>query len=92
MKVKVTFFAMVREAFKTDQIEVEIENESNLRQLFNKLCDSRERRRQIFERSGELNTDIMILRNGKDIRSFDGIQTKLTSGDTIAVFSAIAGG
>jgi len=64
----------------------------NLQQLLNSLCKSRKCRRQIFERSGELRPSVVILKNGRQIQSLDGVQTSLEAGDTIAMFPPLGGG
>ena len=92
MKVKVKFFATFREIFNSSEIEIGLENAPNVQQLLNYLCKSRKCRRGIFDRTGELRPDVMILKNGKHIQSFDGIQTSLEAGDTIAMFPPLGGG
>ena len=92
MQVKVKFFATFREIFNANEIEIELEGAPNLQQLLNSLCKSRKCRRQIFERSGELRPSVVILKNGKQIQSLDGVQTSLEAGDTIAMFPPLGGG
>lgn len=92
MQVKVKFFATFRELFNGKETEVELENAPNVHQLLNYLCKSRKCCREIFDRSGELTPNVMILKNGKHIQSLDGIQTRLEAGDTIEMFPPLAGG
>jgi len=92
MQVKVKFFATFREIFNANEIEIELESAPNLQQLLNSLCKSRKCRQQIFERSGELRPSVVILKNGKQIQSLDGVQTSLEAGDTIAMFPPLGGG
>ncbi len=92
MKIKVKFFSILREAFDAEEEEVELKSGSNILNLLNMLCDSPHRRETIFGDSSEPKTYIQIFKNGKPIKSFDGIQTKLKEGDTVAIFPAIFGG
>ena len=92
MPVKVKFFATFRELFKGKEIEVELESAPNVQKLLNYLCKSPKCRREILDRSGEPRPGVMILKNGRQIQSLDGIQTGLEAGDTIAMFPPLGGG
>ena len=89
MKIKVKFFGSFRELFQ--EREVELQSESNMRDLLNLLCDSSKRREQIFD-GGELKPYLAILRNGKHIHHLSGLETKLDDGDTIVIFPPAGGG
>ncbi len=92
MKVKVKFLAVFRELFGKKEIEVELKDDSNMQQLLNLLCDSDERRQRILDPSGEVRSRVVILKNGRHIHQFGGIQTKLEEGDEITVFPPMIGG
>jgi len=92
MKVEVKFFATFREIFNANEIEIELESASNIQELLCLLCDSRKRRQEIFDPSGELRPSVMILKNGRHVQSLDGVQTSLEAGDTIAMFPPLGGG
>lgn len=92
MKVKVKFFATLREIFNGKEIEIELESASNIQDMLSLLCDSRKRRQEIFDSSGELRPSVMIFKNGRHVLSLDGSQTELEAGDTIAMFPLLGGG
>lgn len=92
MKVKVKFFAPFRELFGANEREIELEGASDVQELLNILCDSDERREKVFDQYGELNSYVMILKNGQPVQILDGVQTKLEEGDEIAIFPPVSGG
>ena len=92
MLVKVKFFATFRELFKGKEVEVELASAPNVQRLLNYLCQSPKCRREILDRYGKPRPDVMILKNGKQIQSLDGVQTELEAGDTIAMFPPLGGG
>lgn len=91
-KVKVKLFGDLPGVFQEREVEIELERGSNIRGLLDLLCNSYERRQKIFDQSGQIRSDINILKNGRNICFLDGIQTELREGDTIAIFPPIFGG
>jgi len=91
-KIKVKFFASMGEVFQEKEREIELERASNIRDLLDLLCNTYERRQRIFDQSGEIRADVVVLRNGRHIYFLDGIRTELKDGDTIAIFPPIYGG
>lgn len=92
MKVRLILFAPFSEIFNTAEREIELYGKCNVQELLHTLCDSSDRRRKIFDESGELKPYVTILKNGKSIRALDGVQTKLEDGDELALFPPVAGG
>ncbi len=46
----------------------------------------------LFTEDSKLHSWITILKNGRNINIFDGLKTKVTEGDVIAIFPPVAGG
>jgi len=91
-KIEVKFFASMSDVFQEKEREIELEKASNIRELLEFLCNTYERRQRIFDQSGQLRSDVTILKNGRHIYFLDGIQTELKEGDTIAIFPPVYGG
>jgi molybdopterin synthase sulfur carrier subunit len=92
MKIKVLLFTPFSEIFNASERVIEIHDTQNVQELLNSMCDSEERRETLFDESGELKPYVSILKNGKSVKSLDGVQTKLQDGDELALFPPIAGG
>ena len=92
IKVIIKFYAQLREFLKESKIEIELEEGTNILQLMEFLCKIYDLREKIFNKKNELNKQIMILKNGRQIEFLEGIKTKLGDGDEIALFPPIMGG
>jgi len=91
-KIKVKLFAGIREVFQEKEREIELERASTIRDLLDFLCNTYEQRQKIFDQSGQIRSELIILKNGRHINFLDGIQTELKEGDTIAIFPFVCGG
>ncbi|MEM0203512.1 MAG: MoaD family protein [Archaeoglobaceae archaeon] len=89
MKVRIEFFATLREKFGRS---IEVECDGTLRGAFlsaGKLLGE-EFLKEVFDESGKYRDDRMITVNGRNIK--DERIEKLREGDRIAVFPPVAGG
>ena len=92
MRVKVMLFAPFRELFAAEEKEIELEKEINMQELLDILCDTRQRRERVFEQSGCLRPEVVILQNGQSINKRLGLETELKDGDEIAIIPPVSGG
>jgi molybdopterin synthase sulfur carrier subunit len=90
--VKLRLFGDLAEVFKAREEALEVERASSLRGLLQLTCHCYERRRKIFDSAGELRSDLNVLRNGRNIRFLNGIDTELDDGDVVSVFPRMFGG
>ena len=92
MKIRVKFFATLRELFGAEEKEIELESGSDILDLLNILCDSSRRRQMIFDNSGKLRPYIQVLKNRKPIQSLGGIHVELKEGDLVGILPPVFGG
>ena len=91
MRVKVKFFAYLRDVFQGKEKGVELKTGTTVRELLNLISDFPEGRKELFKDS-ELKPHLIILKNGTPVQSKRGLETELQDGDTINIFPFIGGG
>jgi MoaD family protein len=91
MSVKIKFFAYFREVFAAKEKEIELKAGGTIREVLAVLCDSAERRTEIFD-DDKLKPHIVVMKNGAGIESFQGLETPLKDGDVLSVFPLMGGG
>ena len=91
MTVKAKFFAYFRDLFQGRERDVVIAEGGTVRDVLAVLCDTNERRREVFEGDG-LKPHLVVMVNGVHVESLRGLDTALSPGDTIAIFPMLGGG
>ncbi len=91
MKIRIKFFAYFRELFQGKERDVELEQGTTVRELLTLLCHSEEQRKEIFD-SNALKSTVVVMRNGTNVHSLNGLKTEVNEDDTIALFPLIGGG
>ena len=92
ISVQVDFHFTVQQVFGEKSIRVALSPPPTVKTLLDLLCTSRERYAQIFDDSGQLRSDVKVLRNGRNVVFLDGLDTELDNGDKIAIFPQVVGG
>ena len=46
----------------------------------------------LFDESGKVREYVILMKNRKDIDSFEGLETTLSDGDEVAILPPVAGG
>lgn len=92
--VKITFLSLLTDITEIEELNLPIEEGVNIRtileQLTNKFGSKFEE--MIFKSSKDLSKYVIITVNSKDIRTLDGLNTKIQLNDEISFIPAIAGG
>ncbi|RLF09353.1 MAG: molybdopterin synthase sulfur carrier subunit [Thermoprotei archaeon] len=86
MKVKVEYYATLREKLGVKDEEAEVDERACVEDLLKLLVSRR------GEALAEDLTECRVLVNGKDIEGLEGNKTVLKEGDTISLFPPVAGG
>jgi MoaD family protein len=86
MTVKVRFFAYFRDLFDGKEKRIELEAEAKVGRLMDILGDSSARRKELGSRH------LVVMINGTNLSSLDGLATELHDGDVVAVFPLMGGG
>jgi len=86
MTVKVRFFAYFRELFGGREKQLELEADTTAGRLLDILGDTPARRKELGSRH------LVVMINGANLASRDGLTTELHDGDVIAVFPLMGGG
>jgi molybdopterin converting factor small subunit len=91
MTIQAKFFASFRDLFGGRARGVTVGGGATVREALDILCDTPERRREIFAGAG-LKPHVVIMLNGAPVGSLQGLATLLASGDTLAIFPLLGGG
>lgn len=93
MKVTVIFYANLRDLTgKKGPMEFDIEEGATVSELLDELFLEPIIKEVMLDENQEVKSDITILRNGREIRFLEGIETVLESGDEVSIFPLVAGG
>jgi molybdopterin synthase sulfur carrier subunit len=94
MKARVKFFTTLREITGKKEEEVESAGIINVKELLTQLSKKYGIKftDYIYDEKGNVRTYIQILINGRGIEIFQGLETKLKEGDTVAIFPPVGGG
>ncbi|MHC1601411.1 MAG: ubiquitin-like small modifier protein 1 [Candidatus Nezhaarchaeales archaeon] len=93
MKIKVKFFALIREIAGAKELEIEVKESMRVIDLLEELANmlSEKFRDYVFE-GNEVSKSLIILVNGKGISEMKGLETELRDGDEVALLPPVSGG
>jgi len=92
MIIQIRSFANFRDILGRD-LKVEVKDGSSIKDLLDTLTSTRHRLKSaLYDESGLVREYIILMKNRKDIASLDGLETKLSEGDEVAILPPVAGG
>jgi molybdopterin synthase sulfur carrier subunit len=92
MIVRIKAFASFRELLGAD-LSIDLKDGSTVKDLLDDLISSRRPLKSaIFDESGNIREYVVLMKNRKNIKSLDGLDTKLHEGDCLAILPPVAGG
>ncbi len=92
MTVRVRFLAQLKPLFGAKEKDVELAEPARIADLLEALCDTPERRKEIFKPDGTLNPQVIVMKGGMNVLSLQGLATPLAAGDSVAILPFLIGG
>jgi len=94
LKIQVSLKGRFKELFQVaGPMQMEMAEGENVRDLLNLLCSSRQRSADIFYNSDKrLKPNVSVARNGRFIIHLNWLDTSLSDGDTVTIFTLHCGG
>jgi molybdopterin synthase sulfur carrier subunit len=92
LKVNVKLGTRFKDVFDKEDMQVELEEGKNVRDLLDALFDTKERRERLFSGSGNLRSNVMVTKNRRFIIHLNWLNTALEDGDNIEIRNLVSGG
>lgn len=94
MNIKIIFLSLLTDITEVEELNLPIDDNSSIRTVLELLAKKfgEKFEEMIYKTSSNLSEYVIITINGKDIRSLDGIETKVQLDDELSFIPAIAGG
>jgi molybdopterin synthase sulfur carrier subunit len=93
MNVEIRSFAMLQEAIGERSIRTEVASDATIGSVLRSLEEEYpDLQGVVLEPEGGPTDSITVLRNGRHIDHFEGVETTLEPGDTISIMPPLAGG
>ncbi|WP_251329262.1 ubiquitin-like small modifier protein 1 [Haloplanus pelagicus] len=93
MDLELRFFATFREAVGQKTLEREFEDGATVGEVLLTLESAYDGLEgKLIDDQGDLQPNLNILKNGREVLHMEGTETVLEDGDTLSVFPPVAGG
>lgn len=94
LNVKIIFLSVLVDITQIEELTLPIDDGSNIKNMLEQLSSKFGKKFEdlIFKASENLSKYVIVTINGKDIRTLDGLNTKIQFNDEISFIPAIAGG
>ena len=92
MKVTLQFRGPLTKKFREGTIEVELDNDAVLADLFLSVIEREEIVRKVWDSPDVIDRDALVLCNEADVGLSGGLDTVLSDGDVVVVLPLIHGG
>jgi len=94
LNVKIIFLSVLVDITQIEELTLPIDDGSNIKNMLEQLSSKFGKKFEdlIFKASENLSKYVIVTINGKDIRTLDGLNTKIQIDDEISFIPAIAGG
>jgi molybdopterin synthase sulfur carrier subunit len=86
-------FADLAEVAGDREIRVDVDADATVGDALEALFEARPALRdRVLDESGAVADHINVLRNGESVHAADGLETRVSSGDELALFPPVSGG
>ncbi len=95
MKVRVKFFAAIRELATVKEEIIDLKDSTTVRKLIQVLCErhgGRFTEYVVDPSTGAPRSHLQILIDGKNLSSLEGLETRLSEGAEVALMPPVGGG
>jgi len=94
LNVKIIFLSVLVDITQIEELTLPIDDGSNIKNMLEQLSSKFGKKFEdlIFKASENLSKYVIVTINGKDIRTLEGLNTKIQLDDEISFIPAIAGG
>jgi len=94
LNVKIIFLSVLVDITQIEELTLPVDDGSNIKNMLEQLSSKFGKKFEdlIFKASENLSKYVIVTINGKDIRTLDGLNTKIQIDDEISFIPAIAGG
>ena len=93
MKVSFKSFGTIRRILKERVIEIEIPDDSTVRQVINRVVEmGGEGLRRLIMHNDEISGNMIVMLNKKDVETLGGIDIVVHDGDEVAILPHVQGG
>ena len=93
MKVSVKFYAHLGDLVgKKSRLEIELAEGATVSHLLDVLLLDSKIKEHMLDENEEVKSDITIMRNGREVKFLEGLDTILNHDDEIQIFPVVAGG
>jgi MoaD family protein len=94
MKVEVKFFTKLREITGKKMEKIQLQDHFTVAELIRLLTEryGKNFREYIYDKTGNVQSFMSFIVNGKNINKMQGFNTKLQEGDVIAIVPPVGGG
>ncbi len=86
------FYSYLRDLIGQKEVELELDEGTTISHLLEELVLDSKTKEVLLDKNNEVKPDITILRNGREIKFLEGLDTVLKEGDEVSVFPLVAGG
>lgn len=92
MRINVRFRGPIAGRMGMTETTLDFDGKVSLRELLQKLIDTKEEVRGVWSSPEQLNQNTLLLRNGVDVELTGGLQTPLSNGDSVVILPLVHGG